>query len=124
MLKKQIRMFGRLFEVKKARGIYGNYCKLQRLEDCYNRPSVTKMFIFDDWRDFFLANFPIKNYYGYSLDYGVHSYNTMMFTFDAVYRTPTVTLHFHITPAHNYLTVYEVPTDFSDVQRTLTSIYE
>jgi hypothetical protein len=124
MSKKQIKMFGKTFEVKRVKGIYGNYCKLQRLEDCYNRPSVTKMSIFDYWRDFFLANFPIKNYYGYSLDYGVQSYNTSMFTFDAVYRTPTATLHFHITPTHHYLTVYELPTDFTDVQRALTNIYD
>lgn len=124
MLKKEIRMFGRAFEMRKFKGVYGNYCKLQRLEDCYNRPSVAKMSIFSDWKDFFFANFPIKNHYGYSLEYGVCSYNSNIFTFDAVYRTPTVTLHFHITPAHNYLNVYEIPIDFSDVQRALTNIYD
>ena len=123
MLKKKIRVFGRVFAMEKVKGIYGNYCKLQRLEDCYNRPSVTKMSIFSDWVEFFTANFPIKNYYGYSLEYGVRSYNSQIFTFDAVYRTPTATLHFHITPTHHYLTVYETPTDFSGVQRALTNIY-
>lgn len=121
---KWVKMYGRTFAMEKVKGIYGDYCKLQCLEDCYKKPSVTKMSIFSYWAEFFLANFPIKNHYGYSLEYGVNSYNSQIFTFDAVYRTPTATLHFHITPTHHYLTVYETPTDFTDVQRALTNIYD
>jgi hypothetical protein len=124
MLEKQIKMFGKTFEVKRVKGIYGNYCKLQRLEECYTCPSAAKRSIFDEWRRFFVINFPIKNYHGYSLEYGVQSYSPWVFTFDAVYRTPTATLHFHIAPTRRCLTVYETPTDFTDVQRALANIYD
>lgn len=105
---KRITMYGRTFEVKRVKGIVGNYCRLLPLDDCYNRPSRYKEDVYYSWVDFFRLNFPLPNLYGYDIDYGVRSFNVSMFTFDCIYRTPKATLLFHITPSHNYLTIYTI----------------
>lgn len=104
---KKITMYGRTFEVKRVKGIDVDNRRLKSLDECYNRPSRYKEAVYYSWLDFFRLNFPLLNPSVY-IDYGIRSFNVSMFTFDCVYCTPKVTLRFHITPSHNYLTIYTI----------------
>ena len=116
---KTIKMFGRTFEVKRQKLTWEMYYEYKRfmighlklLGECYKNPSQTKRAIYDDWYYYFDHEFPFtEDGYDPIIDMGVRSYNCMCFTFDCLMKYPECNraFHFHITPCHNYLTIFEI----------------
>lgn len=77
----------------------------QLLEDCYQRPSIYKVGIFNGWAHFFEET--CEHVY----DLGVDSYNCMMFTFgcdaDIEYNGNFVQATFYITKTRQEVTIYD-----------------
>lgn len=63
------------------------------IDDCYNRPSLTKEAIWSDWRHWFIQN---GNY-----DFGVCSYNCNFFSIEGIVSTEDGDYYVYITYAHN-----------------------
>lgn len=63
--------------------------------DCYNRPSATKVSIYEKWLHYASE----VGAYGFT----VSSSNRHVFTLDFQFKYNNVNYHAHITPAHNYL---------------------
>ena len=116
---KTIKMYGRYFEVKRQNLTWDMFCEYRRfmvrnlktLGECYKHPSQTKQAIYGDWYAYFDREFPFtEDGYDPIIDIGVRSFNCMCFTFDCVMKYPHANraFHFHITPTHNYLTIFEI----------------
>ena len=97
MRKKEIVING--VEFKKVKGGVNNInTNLKDLYQCYDRPSTSKILIYNEWCDF------AKKVD--ATEYGIASYNANIFTFDFMFSFNDVIYYAHITPSHNY--IYEV----------------
>ena len=63
--------------------------------DCYNRPSDTKVSIYESW----LRYATEVDAYGFT----VSSYNCNFFSLEFQFKHAGIRYHAHITPCHNYL---------------------
>lgn len=63
--------------------------------DCYNRPSNTKVSIYESW----LRYATEVDAYGFT----VSSYNCYFFSLEFQFTHDGIRYHAHITPSHNYL---------------------
>lgn len=97
MRKKEIVING--VEFKKVKGGVNNInTNLKDLYQCYDRPSTSKILIYNEWCDF-AKKVDASNF-------GIASYNANIFTFDFMFSFNDVIYYAHITPSHNY--IYEV----------------
>lgn len=71
-----------------------NSLKFDRLENCYNKPSDTKISIYYSWYYTYLDNI-------YILEFGVGSYNTNIFTINSIVEIDNKQYYLHITPSKN-----------------------
>ncbi len=94
-MKKYIKIEDISFEVKNNLNIKKDY-ELKILESCYNNCSDTKEYVYNEWLKF--SRLHNSGYY-----YGVASYNSMIFTFDAMIEFEDKKYYIHITPTHNYI---------------------
>lgn len=77
---------------------YNNYYSgsYKTLNQCYDRPSTTKQWIYNKYYDLLLNNTDSI------LDYGVRSYNTFMITLEAIIKKNNKKYYIMITPSYNY----------------------
>lgn len=73
---------------------------LPTITECYKRPSMAKIRLYNDWRDFLYKNSKIFG------ALGVASYNKMTFTIDCIIANDIANFYAHITPTHNYIYVF------------------
>ena len=93
---KYVEIEGVKFE--KVRGSVNHNTNLKTLYEAYERPSQAKVSIYNKWVEY--AKKVDAN------NYGIASFNCMMFTFDFMFSFNDVIYYAHITPSNNYL--YEV----------------
>lgn len=72
-----------------------NYHPHRTIWDCYNRPSSTKVSIYESW----LRYATEINAYGFT----VSSYNCSFFSLEFQFTHEGIMYHAYITHAHNYL---------------------
>lgn len=94
-MKKYIEIGNITFELKNNLNVKQGH-ELKRLENCYNKASARKYYVYKFWQEFALNN----NSGAY---YGIASYNSMMFTFDAQIDFEGKSYYIHITPTYNYI---------------------
>jgi hypothetical protein len=70
--------------------------ELKTLGECYSRPSTRKAVIYNLWSNF------AKNHFAGAY-YGIASYNSMTFTFDALIEHQNRLYYIHITKSYNYI---------------------
>ena len=87
---------GEVFELQKPVSLYVNI-NCRDLYSCYDNPSTRKQGIWVSWCSWFLD----RNCWRF----GVSSYNTMMFTINAITYVEELQCdcYLYITPTHNYL---------------------
>lgn len=86
-------------EFKRKNNIYyNNYYSnnFKSLNQCYDRPSTTKQWIYNKYYDLLLNNTDSI------LEYGVRSYNTFMITLEAIIMKNKKRYYLMITPSYNY----------------------
>lgn len=94
MKKEKVVINGVNFE--KVRGGVNNInTNLKTLYECYERPSTSKLLIYNEWCDF------AKKVD--ATEYGIASYNANIFTFDFCFKYEDKKYYAHITPSHNYI---------------------
>ena len=86
-------------EFKRKNNIYYNYFdnNFKSLEECYDRPSTTKQWIYNKYYDLLLKEKNVE-----ILSYGVRSYNTFMITLEAIITKNKKRYYLMITPSYNY----------------------
>ena len=94
MKKKNIELGGVIFEECKPILHSEATWSTRRLEDCYDKPSVYKIEIWNDWSNWF------KQFD--ECHFGVSSYNGFMFTIDGVICDNDQWYHIYITKTHNF----------------------
>lgn len=91
---KHIEINGVNFE--KVRGGVNNInTNLKTLCECYDRPSIYKVNIYNEWVNYAREVGASK--------WGIASYNANIFTFDFIFSFNDVIYYAHITPSHNYI---------------------
>lgn len=74
------------------------YCKhFEDLYKCYDRPSYSKINVYNYYYDL------LKNNCDSILCYGVRSYNTFKITLNAIIKKDNKSYYVLITPAYNYI---------------------
>lgn len=94
---KYININGVNFERVKG-GVNNINTSLKDIYQCYDRPSIYKVNIYNEWCEFAREVDSTK--------YGIASYNVNIFTFDFYFKYEGKKYYAHITPSHNY--IYEV----------------
>lgn len=83
-------------EFEKVRGSVNDIdTNLKTLYEAYDRPSQAKVGIYNEWCEY-AKKVNASNY-------GIASYNIMMFTFDFMFSYNDTIYYAHITPSHNYI---------------------
>lgn len=84
---------------KRKNNIYYNYFynNFKSLEECYDRPSTTKQWIYNKYYDMLLKEKNVE-----ILSYGIRSFNTFMITLEAIIKKNNKKYYLMITPSYNY----------------------
>lgn len=102
-MKKDIKINYEVFELCKPLNFYDvvNHFKGDGVDlyDCYNKPSVRKQSIYDSWHDWFKSLISEEDEYRFK--FGISSYNTSIFTLNALIKYCGKWYYIHITPTHN-----------------------
>lgn len=94
-------MFGENFVVSRN-ALNAAIFSANSIYDVYEKPSTTKVKIYDKWFKYFYRNFNNSN--THVLSYGVVTKNTFSFTIKCyVYCDNGTRLHFYITKSNNYI---------------------
>lgn len=93
MSRKTMDIHGVCFEVEKSID-YRPIISEDLLNDCYERPSITKQRIWDYWRNWFICHCG-------SVDFGVRSHSCNFFTIEGVINLHGVEYYLVITKGHN-----------------------
>lgn len=103
---KTININGVNFEVLKPFKL-GNekivYYNNKTLKNCYNKPSKTKEDIYNSWLIWYRELENDKDVTICLDSFGIHSYNTWMFTLTFPIMIKDNIYHCYITPNHNYI---------------------
>lgn len=93
--RERITINGETFILENATVSMGRHRGFYNLDSCYERPSIYKRAIYDEWCNFFadLGCF----------ECGIESYNCMQFTFGAYFKFEGVQYYAYITKAYNRL---------------------
>jgi hypothetical protein len=85
-------------EFKRKNNIYYSYYynNFKSLNQCYDRPSYSKVNVYNKYYDLLLKNADSV------LEYGVRSYNTFMITLEAIIKKNNKKYYLMITPSYNY----------------------
>lgn len=78
------------------------YYSNRTLTDCYERPSQAKRSIYHWWEEWYYS-LPIIDIDINATSFGVHSFNSMMFTLTFPITINGKQYHCYITPKHNYI---------------------
>jgi len=86
-------------DFKRKNNIYYNYYNnnFKSLDECYDRPSATKKWIYNKYYDMLLKEKNVE-----IISYGVKSYNTFMITLEAIIIKNKKRYYLMITPSYNY----------------------
>lgn len=94
---KQITINEIKFELKKSINHVPHYT-IRNLSDCYNKPSIYKERIYEQWLDFY-NTLPYEQQFYYP---SIRSFNCNIFTLEMIVIYNNKLHYLVITPSHNY----------------------